>query len=161
MSKKNKDDIELSPKYGANPMIPSCFWCGKPKEVITLVGRLRINPETGEKERNGDFKAEDGMVIDFEPCDTCKEQWKEGVVVAEALHKPMVKNTPPVTTDSNTGKPLYLTGRWTVLKENCDLAKRINGKKGKLTLIGKEIMDAIVPAMLEAQKRYEEQHGQE
>ena len=154
-------NLKLSPKYGANPVLPSCFWCGELKEEVALVGRLKINPETGEEERNGDFEAKTGMVLDFDPCNKCKEHWKQGVVVAEALHKPVVKNMPPVTTDSNTGKPLYLTGRWTVLKESSDFAKRINGKKGKLTLISKEIMDMIVPAMLEAQKRYEEGHKQE
>lgn len=33
--------IELSPKYGVNPTIPVCFWCGKEKNEIALMGRVR------------------------------------------------------------------------------------------------------------------------
>lgn len=30
--------IKLSPKYGVNPTIPVCFWCGKEKNEIALMG---------------------------------------------------------------------------------------------------------------------------
>lgn len=33
--------IEISPKHGLNPTIPVCFWCGKEKNEIALLGRIR------------------------------------------------------------------------------------------------------------------------
>lgn len=30
--------IKVSPKYGVNPTIPVCFFCGKPKNEIALMG---------------------------------------------------------------------------------------------------------------------------
>lgn len=32
--------IKLSPKHGVNPTIPVCFFCGKPKNEIALMGRM-------------------------------------------------------------------------------------------------------------------------
>lgn len=32
--------IKISPKYGLNPTIPVCFWCGKQKNEIALMGRM-------------------------------------------------------------------------------------------------------------------------
>lgn len=39
--------IELSPKYGVNPTIPVCFWCGKEKNEIALMGRVRKRERAG------------------------------------------------------------------------------------------------------------------
>lgn len=37
MSKRKNSGTKLSPKYGVNPTIPVCFWCGEDKnEVIIL-----------------------------------------------------------------------------------------------------------------------------
>lgn len=30
--------VRLHPKYGVNPTIPTCFWCGKDKNEIALLG---------------------------------------------------------------------------------------------------------------------------
>ena len=32
--------IKVSPKYGLNPTIPVCFWCGKERGEIALMGRM-------------------------------------------------------------------------------------------------------------------------
>lgn len=32
--------IKISPKHGVNPTIPVCFFCGKPKNEIALMGRM-------------------------------------------------------------------------------------------------------------------------
>jgi len=38
MSKR--DGIKLSPKYGINPTIPLCFWCGQEKNEIALMDHI-------------------------------------------------------------------------------------------------------------------------
>ena len=64
--------IRLHPKFGLNPTIPTCFWCGKDKNELILLGAA--------------FKEEAPrhMYLDYEPCDTCKDQMKLGVTLIEA-----------------------------------------------------------------------------
>ena len=60
------DSILLSPKHGVNPTIPVCFWCGREKNEVALMGYL--------KGRGGeDIAAPMHMVIDYEPCDECRQ----------------------------------------------------------------------------------------
>ena len=47
------DSIKVSPKHGLNPTIPQCFWCGKDKSEIALLGKMDkedspapLNPHT-------------------------------------------------------------------------------------------------------------------
>ena len=43
-------NIILSPKYGVNPTIPVCFWCGEQKPEIALMGRVyEKDSRTGKK----------------------------------------------------------------------------------------------------------------
>lgn len=49
--------IKISPKHGVNPTIPVCFFCGKPKNEIALMGRM------GGKE---DIEAPRNLVLDEE-----------------------------------------------------------------------------------------------
>ena len=35
------DSILLSPKHGVNPTIPVCFWCGREKNEVALMGYLK------------------------------------------------------------------------------------------------------------------------
>lgn len=61
--------IKLSEKYGVNPTIPVCFWCGESKNEIALLGRL------GDARKGEDIEAPKNMVLDYEPCDKCKEKF--------------------------------------------------------------------------------------
>ena len=61
------DSIKLSPKYGVNPTIPCCFFCGKEKNEIALLGKVG--------KRDEDIEAPMHMVIDYEPCDECRPCW--------------------------------------------------------------------------------------
>lgn len=138
-------NIELSPKYGVNPFIPNCFWCGKPSKVVVMAGRIRVNPETGEKEINGDFEAKNGMFLDYTPCEDCKNHWNMGVAMIEALPN-LGDNRPPIGKD-NKGNDVSPTGRWTVISADSEFAK-VNGfKKGQIALIDKNMMDELVPLM--------------
>lgn len=61
--------IPLSPEHGVNPTIPVCFWCGKDKNEIALLGRI------GGKE---DREALSRMVLDYEPCEECSRGMSRG-----------------------------------------------------------------------------------
>ena len=67
-----------------------CFYCGECKGVL-LDTRLRDT-----------FKDQRGVVTDIEPCDDCKEKYKDYQLV---LEKP-----------SQTEQP---TGRWFAVKKEC------------------------------------------
>ena len=96
--------IRLSPKYGLNPTMPVCFWCGQEKGEIALLGRL------GNARRGEDFQAPNRVVLDFEPCDACKALMRKGVTLMEATSKPnRVCNHP-----AQNG--VYPTGRYAVVK---------------------------------------------
>lgn len=63
--------IKLSQKYGVNPAMNICFFCGETKELL-LLGRLP-----------GDEKAPREVCTNLEPCDVCKEKFKEGILIIE------------------------------------------------------------------------------
>lgn len=67
------NSIKISPKHGVNPTIPICFFCGEEKQEIALLGKIGGKSE--------DLEAPRHMVLDYEPCDKCKEQMKLGVVL--------------------------------------------------------------------------------
>ena len=96
--------IEISPKHGLNPTIPVCFWCGKDKNEIALLGRIREKTKRGS-----DIEAPRRMVIDYEPCDECKKMWESGIAVFEAQETPTMPNQPEIQ------KGIYPTGRLVVM----------------------------------------------
>lgn len=65
--------IKLSPKHGVNPTIPTCFFCGKGKNEIALLGKI------GGKDE--DIEAPMNMVLDYAPCDECKALIGDNVLV--------------------------------------------------------------------------------
>lgn len=100
-------DIILSPKHGVNPTILVCFFCGEDKNEIALLGKLE-----------NDREAPRTMVINYEPCDKCKEQWDKGVVLIEVTNYPNTINQPEIQENAfPTGrlvvvKPEALHGEW-------------------------------------------------
>ena len=73
------DSIKLSPKYGVNPTIPVCFFCGKPKNEVALLGKMGGKGE--------DIEAPMHMVIDYEPCDECKANMDMGITIMGVVTK--------------------------------------------------------------------------
>ena len=98
--------IKLSPEHGVNPTIPVCFFCGEAKNEIALLGKI------GGK--NEDIQAPQYMVLDYEPCDKCKEQWSQGVALIEVRTEPLPDGRPPI--QSNEQGTLYPSGRFAVIK---------------------------------------------
>lgn len=105
--------IEVSPKHGLNPTIPVCFWCGKDKNEIALLGRIRekIKNRYGANvtKQDSDIEAPSRMVIDYEPCDECMKMWDSGVAVIEVQETPIMPNQPEIQ------KGIYPTGRFAVV----------------------------------------------
>lgn len=105
--------IEVSPKHGLNPTIPVCFWCGKDKNEIALLGRIREKTKNrygaNVTKRDSDIEAPRRMVIDYEPCDECKKMWDSGVAVIEVQETPINPDQPEIQ------KGLYPTGRFAVV----------------------------------------------
>lgn len=98
-------DIKLSPKYGVNPTIPVCFWCGQPKNEIALLGRI------GDGRKGEDFEAPKNMVLDYEPCDKCRDEMGEGFTCIEVNTFPNQEGQLPMQ------EGIYPTGRWLVIKK--------------------------------------------
>lgn len=117
------DSILLSPKHGVNPTIPVCFWCGREKNEVALMGYL--------KGRGGeDIAAPMHMVIDYEPCDECRQNMAQGFTLIEATSKPNAASNVEIQ------RGVYPTGRYAVLRR--EAAERIfsnlNGRnKGFVT----------------------------
>lgn len=97
-------NIRLSPKYGVNPTIPVCFWCGKERGEIALMGHI------GDGRKHEDLEAPKYMVIDFEPCEECQRNMALGFTVMEATSRPNSHSNVEMQ------KGVYPTGRFVVMK---------------------------------------------
>lgn len=93
------NSVRLHREHGVNPTIPLCFWCGKPRNEVVLLGAAY----KGQAPRR--------MLMDYEPCDTCKANMAQGITLIEATHKPQHNNQTGIQED------VYPTGRWAVITE--------------------------------------------
>lgn len=107
----SKDEIRLSKKYGVNPTIPVCFWCGEPKNQVALLGLIR------DKKTHEEIEAPMHMVLDYEPCDKCKENMALGFTIMEATPHPNPVTSVPIQEGT------YPTGNWIVVTD--DAAEQI------------------------------------
>lgn len=116
--------IKLSQKYGVNPALTKCFWCGEDMG-IALLGKL-----------NGDVEAPKYVFGGYEPCDKCKQKFGEGVLLMEAGNCPTFENQPAMQKD------VYPTGRHLIMKR--EAAKRIFNCDSDKAFIDHELFDQIV-----------------
>lgn len=124
--------IKLSPRYGLNPTIPVCFWCGEDRNEVALLGRI------SDGQGYEDVKAPMHMVIDYEPCEKCHANMVLGVTLLEATDRPND------VTKIEMQKGVYPTGRYLVIKR--DVAKEIFGGIGNIgkAFIGVELFNQLV-----------------
>ena len=117
--------IEVSPKHGLNPTIPVCFWCGKNKNEIAIMGRIRektTNRYGSETVvRGSDVEAPRRMVLDYEPCDKCKAMFDQGVLLIGVTSTQPSDGRPPLTAQG--GESVYPTGAHAVI--TTDAASRL------------------------------------
>lgn len=102
--------IRVSKKHGVNPVIPLCFWCGKEKEEIALLGMLP-----------GDKEAPKNAILNYKPCDSCQKSIDSGVWLIEAAIRPIKDDQPELV------KGAYPTGRWCVV--TIESAKEMFGEE--------------------------------
>ena len=123
--------IKISPKYGVNPTIPVCFWCGKQKNEIALMGRME-----------GDIEAPKNMVLDYVPCEECQSHMAMGVAVLEASDHPNTEGQPPMQ------KSVYPTSRFVVVTTEC--ADRVFNayapwSEGKKVFVDSDVFSHFLP----------------
>ena len=149
--------IKVSPKYGLNPTIPVCFWCGKEKNEIALLGRISskkiVNTAWGgqsTKVVDSDMEAPRNMILDYEPCDECKENMSKGVTLMACSTHPFVEGMPPVQTDPATGAQVYPHPYYAVVRP--EMVKRVfvpeaaeNIIKAGKAFINKDDLMKLVP----------------
>lgn len=117
--------IKLSPKHGVNPMIPRCFYCGKNKNEVLLLGRL-----------SGDKEAPRNAVMDYQPCDECANYMAQGIILIE------------VRNDEPTSLSPYRMSGWAVIREDAVLrifseATAQNLLKRRMGFLETRVWDAI------------------
>ena len=61
--------ISLHPKFGVNPSLAICNWCGKETGEIAMLGA------------NHGKEAPRHIVLDDEPCSKCQEAMSQGITV--------------------------------------------------------------------------------
>lgn len=96
--------VKVSPKHGLNPTIPICFWCGKERGEVALLGKLP-----------GDAEAPKHVVLDYEPCESCRAEMARGFTLMEATESPNDRGQ----TAAQPG--VYPTGRFLVIKREAAL----------------------------------------
>lgn len=95
--------IKVSPKHGVNPTIPVCFFCGQPKNEIALLGRLK-----------GDAEAPMHSILDYQPCDECREKFSQGVLLIGVTTRQPADGRPAMTAQG--GVHVYPTGSHAVMR---------------------------------------------
>ena len=138
--------IPLSPKHGLNPTIPVCAWCGEPKNEIALLGKIKT------EKRGEDPEAPMYCVLDYEPCEHCKEQWNTGVPVIEVTVTTPVPYRPAISKDVNG--EIYPTMRMVVLKIEAakELFTNFEPELGKPVLLEDEAFEHIFGGVLSGDK---------
>ena len=137
MAKKTKKkEVRLSPKYGLNPTLPICFWCGEERGDISLLGKIGKKGE--------DLEAPKHMVIDYEPCEKCRAAMDQGFTLIEAGEQPITEH------QAEFSDGVYPTGRWLVLKK--ERAQAIFGSylRKRDTDVGKAKMIAVDKKIFES-----------
>lgn len=111
----------ISKKHGLNPSMDICFFCGETKG-IALFGKMK-----------GDAEAPRQVLLNYEPCDKCKEAMDKGTTIVE------------VVTEDNGNRQIvdgaYPTSRWCVMRS--EAAKEIFETDNKMILLEKKAYSVL------------------
>ena len=136
------NNIKLSPKYGMNPCIPVCFYCGKEKNEIALLGKI------GDGRKGEDIEAPKNAILDYEPCDECKSNMEKGVTIIGVETYPIHDGQPAIA------KGLYPTGAWCVTTDDF-ITRMVNDENMKDDILKRRkcfMEDALVRQIMEGAK---------
>lgn len=89
--------MKLHKEHGLNPTIRQCFWCEENTDEILLLG----NKFQGE--------APISMVIDYEPCEKCMENFDQGILLIEVSKTPITEKQPDLGGAYPTGSHWVVT----------------------------------------------------
>lgn len=123
--------VRISEKHGVNPTMCRCFFCGEVKH-IALLGKLK-----------GDVEAPMSCIMDYEPCDDCKEKFSQGVALIEVSEVQPSDGRPPIKAQG--GKEVYPLGGYAVV--NAESFSRSTNQKweaGQRCFVDSEILKLIV-----------------
>lgn len=140
------NSIKLSPKHGVNPTIPVCFFCGKEKNEVALLGHIHQKDKDGKTVRGSDVQAPMHAIIDYVPCDECKANMGLGVTLIEATNVQPADNRPPIQVNQANGT-LYPLGGWCVIKP--EAMERIVGgiwQQGMKAFVESEVLKMFTEA---------------
>lgn len=118
--------IPISEKYGVNPTLGVCFWCGRHTGEIALLGKLPKDAEAPKE-----------TVLSYEPCEECAKTFNEGVLVIEVDAN---TNTPPITDNYSP------TGRYVVI--NAEAFKDQQHKAGDKCLLTKDEFERMFGSII-------------
>lgn len=89
--------MKLHKEHGVNPTMRQCFWCKESTGEILLLGDA--------------FKGEAPMymVTDYNPCDSCMENFDQGILLIEVSKTPLTKQQPDLSGAYPTGAHWVIT----------------------------------------------------
>lgn len=96
--------ILLHPKYGVNPTMTRCFYCGKEDKIILVGNKTSKWKEAGLCSADGEMAKCVG-VIDMEPCPECAKYMKDGIILISVR-------------DGESGTNPFRTGGFAVITED-------------------------------------------
>lgn len=106
---RTRKGIKLSPKYGINPSVCNCFFCGQPKGLY-LFGKIG--------KRKEDIEAPKSAIYDYEPCEECKKAWEgKTAIIGCVMEQPEDHRKPIAKADANHPE-LYPTGSYVVMEKD-------------------------------------------
>jgi hypothetical protein len=137
--------ITLHPKFGVNPSLGTCFWCGGDSGEVLLLGY------------NKGKEAPRRMVASYAPCPKCVENRAKGITLIEVVpSRSVLENDPQDIAPGH--RP---TGRWMVMSE--DWARtfiypaqlRDDVLKKRMAFVEPQTIDALNKANEDLQKEGE------
>lgn len=124
--------IRISPKHGLNPCIPVCAFCGKEKNEIAILGKLK-----------NDEEAPMSAVLNYEPCDECQSNWAKGIALIRVTATAPSQNAVPLT--NKDGVDLWPTGQYSVItKEAAKRLFEIDADVGTPVLMDAQVFDTFI-----------------
>jgi len=83
-----------------------CFWCNGEKDELILLGNKATRKEQNEWCDNKSMS----VIVSYEPCEKCKEEFDKGIQLIEAQDDPVTPKQPEIS------EGVYPTGRFWVIK---------------------------------------------
>jgi len=110
--------VSVHPKFGVNPTISVCLFCGESKNEIVLLGGDGYKVRNEHNGRYESAEAPMHMVLDTLPCDTCIQTWHEnGIAFVEITpHKVPTGRTQSPYEGVDTETKMMPSGRYVVVK---------------------------------------------